>query len=86
MCLKCRRENRNIKQLIHTTNPIENFNRGIRKTTKTKRSFPTDDSLFKILYLIVMDTSEKWTTPIPNWSIILGQLTVYSRERVEAYL
>ncbi len=63
---------------FHTTNPIKNYNRGIRKITKTKSSFPTDDSLFKILYLIVMDTSEKWTMPIPNWGIILGQLTVYS--------
>lgn len=75
-----------IRRLIYTTNPIENFNRGIRKITKTKSSFPTDDSLFKILYLIVMDTSEKWTMPIPNWGIILNQLTIYFKERVESYI
>ena len=75
-----------IRRLVYTTNPIENFNRGIRKITKTKSSFPTDDSLFKILYLIVMDKSEKWTMPIPNWGVILGQLIVYYQEQVEAYL
>jgi putative transposase len=75
-----------IRRLIYTTNPIENFNRSIRKVTKTKSSFPSDDSLFKILYLIVMDTSEKWTMPIPNWGIILNQLTVYFKERIESYI
>jgi transposase-like protein len=75
-----------IRRLIYTTNPIENFNRGIRKITKTKSSFPSDDSLFKILYLIVADASEKWTMPIPNWGVILGQLIVYFKDRVEAHL
>ena len=40
----------------------------------------------KILSLIVMDTSEKWTMPIQNWGIILNQLQVYFGERVDAYL
>lgn len=75
-----------IRQLIYTTNPIENFNRSIRKVTKTKSSFPTDDSLFKILYLIVIDTSEKWTQPIKHWGVILNQLTVYFKERVQSYI
>lgn len=73
-----------IRRLIYTTNPIENFNRRIRQITKTKNSFPTDDSLFKILYLIIMDTQEKWTIAVPKWGIILTQLTIYFRERVEA--
>jgi len=46
---------------------INYFNRHIRKTIKNKGSFPTDDSLFKILYLIVMDADEKWTMPIQSW-------------------
>lgn len=75
-----------IRKLIYTTNPIENLNRRIRKITKTKGSFPTEDSLFKLLYLIIMDTQEKWTIAVPNWGVILTQLTVYFRERVEAYL
>lgn len=75
-----------IRRLVYTTNILENFNRSIRKITKTKGSFPTDDSLFKILYLVVMDMSEKWTMPFPNWGVILGQLIVYYGERVEAHL
>jgi len=55
-----------IRRLMYTTNPIENLNRGIRKITKNKGSFPTDDSLFKILYLIIMDISQKWTLALPN--------------------
>jgi putative transposase len=75
-----------IRRLIYTTNPIENFHRKIREITKNKSSFPTDDSLFKILYLIVMDAYEKWTMPIQNWEIILNQLQVSFGERVDAYL
>ncbi|KPQ41261.1 MAG: transposase, partial [Candidatus Methanoperedens nitroreducens] len=66
-----------IRRIIYTTNAIENFNRQIRKITKTKSSFPTDDSLFKILYLIVFDASEKWTMPMREWGIIVNQLRVY---------
>ncbi len=75
-----------IRRLIYTTNPIENFNRRIRKITKNKSSFPTDDSLFKILYLIVIDASEKWTMPLRDWGIILNQLRVYFGERMDVYI
>ncbi|SNQ60346.1 transposase [Candidatus Methanoperedens nitratireducens] len=75
-----------IRRIIYTTNAIENFNRQIRKITKTKSSFPTDDSLFKILYLIVFDASEKWTMPMREWGIIVNQLRVYFGERVDTYL
>ena len=75
-----------IRRLIYTTNPIENFNRRIRKITKNKGSFPTDDSLFKILYLIVIDASEKWTMPLRDWGIILNQLRVYFGERMDVYI
>ena len=75
-----------IRRLIYTTNPIENFNRRIRKITKNKGSFPTDDSLFKILYLIVIDASEKWTMPIHDWGIILNQLRVYFGERMDEFI
>ena len=75
-----------IRRLIYTTNPIENFNRQIRKVTKTKSSFPTDDSLFKQLYLIVMDESEKWKMTIREWGTIMNQLMVYFKDRIEAYI
>jgi putative transposase len=75
-----------IRKIIYTTNHIENFNRQIRKVTKTKSSFPTEESLLKLLYLIVMNKTEKWTMPIPNWSLIINQLGIYFPERLENYL
>ena len=46
-----------IRKLIYTTNSIENFNRQLRKVTKSKTIFPTDDALFKMLYLAMMDAA-----------------------------
>lgn len=75
-----------IRRLIYTTNPLEGFNRRIRKTTKTKGAFPTDDSLFKLLYLIVIDASKKWTMPVRDWGTIVNQLRIYFGERMDEYL
>jgi len=70
-----------IRKLIYTTNPIEAFNRAIRKVTKTKTSYRTSDSLFKLLYLVTQDIQEKWTMPIRDWGLILNQLMVYFEDR-----
>lgn len=75
-----------IRKIIYTTNAIEGLNRIIRKATKTRCSFPTDDSLTKMLYLIIMDATEKWTNPVHNWSSIINQLSVYFGERVTKYM
>lgn len=48
-----------IRKLIYTTNSIENFNRQLRKVTKSKTIFPIDDALFKMLYLAMMDATKK---------------------------
>lgn len=50
-----------LRRLIYTTNAIEGFNRQLRKVTKSKAVFPTDDSLFKMLYLAMPDITKKWT-------------------------
>ena len=50
-----------LKKLIYITNTIEGFNRQLRKVTKFKSVFPTDDSLLKMLYLAIMDIPRKWT-------------------------
>jgi transposase-like protein len=71
-----------IRRLIYTTNPIEAFNRAVRKVTKTKTSFRTNDSLFKLLYLVSQNISEKWTMPIHNWSLIFQQLSIYFEGRL----
>ncbi len=75
-----------IRRIMYTTNAIENLNRRIRKVTKTKSSFPTDESLFKLLYLIIIDTSKKWSMPHREWGTIINHLRIYFSERVDAYL
>ena len=75
-----------IRTLIYTTNPIESFNRQLRKTTKSKSVFPNDTAVLKMLYLVTMDVEKKWTMRQKNWASILAQLAVYFKERVESYL
>jgi transposase-like protein len=71
-----------IRRLIYTTNAIEGFNRQLRKVTKAKSVFPTDDSLLKMLYLAMVDITKKWTGRRQDWSIIHAQLAVYFTQRM----
>ena len=72
-----------IRRLIYTTNSIENFNRQLRKVTKTRTIFPTDDALFKILYLAMMDITKKWTGKSWDWGQTLDQLCIYFGDRIQ---
>lgn len=71
-----------VRRLIYTTNAIEGFNRQLRKVTKAKSVFPTDDSLLKILYLAMVDITKKWTGRRQGWSQIHAQLTVFFGDRM----
>ena len=71
-----------MRSLIYTTNAIEGFNRQLRKVTKSKSVFPTDDSLFKMLYLAMMDITKKWTGRRREWGVIHSQLEVYFADRI----
>ena len=71
-----------VRRLIYTTNAIEGFNRQLRKVTKAKSVFPTDDSLLKMLYLAMMDITKKWTGRRQDWSVIHAQMAVYFAERM----
>lgn len=71
-----------IRRLIYTTNAIEGFNRQLRKVTKSKSVFPTDDSLFKMLYLAMMDITAKWTGRRQDWGIIYAQLSIFFGDRI----
>ncbi len=75
-----------IRKLIYTTNAIENFNRQLRKVTKTKSAFVSDDALMKILYLTTMNIVDKWTMPIQNWGAILDNLMIFFGDRVKIAL
>ena len=75
-----------IRLIIYTTNAIENFNRQLRKVTKTKSAFVSDDALLKQLYLVTMQVTDKWTMPIKDWGSILMQLMIFFGDRVNVTL
>jgi transposase-like protein len=65
-----------IRRLIYTTNSIEGYNRQLRKVTKTKGAFPTDEAARKLLFLANRNITRKWTAPVPNWARIRNQLAI----------
>lgn len=72
-----------IRELIYTTNLVEGFNRQLRKATKNKVIFPTDNSLKKMIYLALLDISKKWSLPRHNWGVIISQLSIYFEGRFD---
>lgn len=71
-----------LRRLIYTTNNIEGFNRQLKKVTRSKSVFPSDDSLFKVLYLSMRDITKKRAGRRINWSKIHAQLTVFYGGRI----
>ena len=72
-----------VRRLIYTTNTMEGFNRQLRKVTKSKTVFPSDDSLLKMLYLAMIDITKKWTGHRQDWGQIHSQLEIFFEERLE---
>ena len=72
-----------IRKMIYTTNALEGFNRQVRKYTKSRTIFPTDESLNKCVYLATMEIMEKWTQPVPNWGATLAELTLFFAEELK---
>lgn len=72
-----------IRKIIYTTNLIENLNGKIRKYTKNKLSFPTDEAVLKSVFLALREATKKWTMPIPNWGLILNQFLTIFENRVQ---
>jgi putative transposase len=72
-----------IRKIIYTTNLIENLNGKIRKYTKNKMSFPTDDAVKKSVYLALMEATKKWDQPIRNWGVLLNQFMLIFEDRVK---
>ena len=72
-----------IRKAIYTTNAIESLNYQLRKVTKNRSTFSTDDAIYKILYLAIRNASEKWTMPIKDWAMALNQFVIeFGKERV----
>lgn len=72
-----------IRRIIYTTNLIENLNGKIRKYTKNKLSFPTDEAVLKSVFLALREATKKWTMPIHNWGLILNQFLTIFEKRVQ---
>lgn len=72
-----------IRKMIYTTNVIEGYHRQLRKVTKNRSIFPSDDSLFKLIYLASLDASKKWTMPRQGWAQTVSQLSIHFEGRLQ---
>lgn len=73
-----------MRRLIYTTNVIEGYHRQLRKVTKTKTTYPPDESLIKIIYLATAEASKKWTMPIRDWKNCVSQFAIYFEDRLQS--
>lgn len=71
-----------IRKVIYTTNAIESVNMSLRKLTKNRGSFPSDEALLKLFYLALRNISRKWTMPIRDWKAALTRFTIQFEERL----
>jgi len=71
-----------IKKIIYTTNTIESVNSSLRKVTNNKRVFPTDDAVFKSLFLTIDYITAKWTMPIQNWNEAMAHFLIKFEGRI----
>jgi len=71
-----------IRKVIYTTNAIESVNMSLRKLTKNRGSFPSDEALMKLFYLALKNISQKWTMPIRDWKAALTRFTIQFEERI----
>jgi len=75
-----------VRKLIYTTNPIESLNATIKRKTKSKGSFPTEESAFKVMYLATQEQQNKWNmSSIRNWFEIYPQLSIFFSEIMSKY-
>lgn len=72
-----------IRRVMYTTNAIESVNMTLRKVTRNHRIFPTDESVFKVVYLALHNIAKKWTMPIHNWTYALNRLMVEFEGRIQ---
>lgn len=71
-----------IRKVIYTTNAIESVNMSLRKITKNRGSFPSDEALMKLFYLALRNISQKWSMPIRDWKGALNQFSIKYEERI----
>jgi putative transposase len=74
-----------IRKVIYTTNAIESVNMSLRKITKNRGSFPSDEALLKLFYLALRNISKKWTMPVRDWKAALNRFTIQFEERMSQH-
>ena len=72
-----------IRRIIYTTNSIESLNNQLRKVTKNKRVFPSDESVFKTLFLTIEYITRKWSMPIQNWNEAMAHFLIKFEDRIQ---
>lgn len=75
-----------IRKVIYTTNAIESLNSVIRKATKRRKLFPSDDSALKVAFLAIQQASKKWTMPIRHWKPALNRFIIEFGDRLDGHL
>jgi len=75
-----------LRRVIYTTNTIEGYHRQLRKVTKTKSAYPSDEALKKIIYLATVEASKKWNMPLREWKKCISQFHIYYGERLSLEL
>ena len=73
-----------IRRIIYTTNAVESYHRAVRKFTKSKSIFPTDDSIRKAIYMSASEITKKWTMPVRDWGMAYSHLTIWFEDRITA--
>lgn len=73
-----------IRRIIYTTHAVEGYHRMVRKFTKTKSIFPTDDSIRKTIYLSTKEIAKKWTMPVRDWGLAYAQFAIFFEDRFAA--
>jgi putative transposase len=71
-----------IRRAVYTTNTIESLNMTLRKVSKNRSLFPSDEAVFKLLYLALRNISQRWTMPVRDWSAALNQFALLFDGRV----
>ena len=71
-----------VRRIIYTTNAIESVNMSLRKITKNRGSFPSDEALLKLFYLALNNIAKRWTMPVQNWKPVLNRFTIQFGERM----
>ena len=71
-----------MRRAIYTTNAIESLNMTLRKISKNRVLFPSDEAVFKLLYLALKNISQRWTMPIAHWSSAMNQFAILFEGRV----